>query len=109
VQYILQVLSANIGSTKTHHLDERSSFKGFLQKLRSIYGRSAYQMRTLYFGFVHVSSSFFFLSSFFPRLIFAIAEWMSTILVHMMWPWCEVRMQVLNVLQAAQWKYSTPE
>jgi len=29
---------------------------------------------------------FFFLSSFFPRLISAVAHWMSTILPHMVWP-----------------------
>jgi len=29
---------------------------------------------------------------------------MSTILPHMMWPWCEFRMQVWNVLHAARWK-----
>ena len=35
---------------------------------------------------------FFFLSSFFPRLLSAVADWMSTILLHMMWPYCEFRM-----------------
>jgi len=34
--------------------------------------------------------SFFF----FPRLISAAADWMSTILPHMVWPQCEFRMQV---------------
>jgi len=48
--------------------------------------------------------SFFFLS-FFPHLISAAADWMSTILRHIMRPWCEFRMQVSNVLQAARWKY----
>ena len=41
--------------------------------------------------------SFFFLllsSSFFPRLISAAVDWMSTILLHMVWPQCEFRMQV---------------
>jgi len=28
----------------------------------------------------------FYLSSFFPRLISAVADWMSTILLHMVWP-----------------------
>ena len=38
---------------------------------------------------------FFFLSSFFfPRLISAVGDWMSTILPHMVWSWCEFRMQV---------------
>jgi len=45
------------------------------------YGRPAWQMRTLYF--CPVVSSFYLV---FPRLISAVAEWMSTILVHMMWP-----------------------
>jgi len=44
-------------------------------------------------------STFFF----FPRLISAVADWMSTILLHMVWPWCEFRMQVWNVLHAARW------
>jgi len=30
--------------------------------------------------------SIFYLLSFFPRLISAVANWMSTILPHMMWP-----------------------
>ena len=46
-----------------------------------------------------------FLSSFFPRLISAVADWMSTILPHIVWPWCEFRMHVWNVLHAARCKY----
>jgi len=42
-------------------------------------------------------SSFFFLS-FFPSLISAAADWMSTVLRHLVWPYCEFRMQVWNVL-----------
>ena len=42
---------------------------------------------------------------FFPRLISSAADWMSAILRHMMWPWCEFRMQAWNVLQADRWKY----
>jgi len=30
---------------------------------------------------------FYLLSSFFPRPISAVAEWMSTIHLHMVWPW----------------------
>jgi len=43
-------------------------------------------MRTLYF--CHVVSSIFFLLSFFPLLISAVADWMSAIglLPHMVWP-----------------------
>jgi len=52
-------------------------------------------------------SLFFFLLSFFPRLISAVTDWTSTILPHMVWPQCEFRMQVWNVLHAARWKYST--
>jgi len=50
--------------------------------------------------------SFFFLS-FFPRLVSAVTEWMSTILLHMVWPYCEFRMQVWNVLLLGRWKYRT--
>ena len=38
--------------------------------------------------------SSFFLSSFFPRLISAAGDWISTILPHMVWPQCEFRMHV---------------
>jgi len=71
-----------------------------------------------------------FLLSFFPRLISATTDWMSTIrrirgvtimryinlhftylltylLPHMMWRKWEFRMQVWNVLQVARWKYRT--
>jgi len=46
-----------------------------------------------------------FLLSFFPRLISAVADWMSAILPHMVWPWCKFKMQVWNVLHAARCKY----
>ena len=51
--------------------------------------------------------SFFPSSSFFPRLISAVADWMTTILPHMVWPQCEFRMHVWNVRHAARWKYRT--
>jgi len=44
---------------------------------------------------------------FFPGLISEVAGWMSTILLHMMWPYCKFRIQVWNVLHAARWKYRT--
>ena len=44
---------------------------------------------------------------FFPRLISVAAYWMSTILWYMVWPKCEFRMQVWNVLRAARWKCRT--
>ena len=44
-------------------------------------------MRTLYFCPVASSSSFFF----FPRLISAVTKWMSTILLLMVSPYCELR------------------
>jgi len=56
--------------------------------------------------FLPVVSSFFCLS-FFPRLISAIADWMSTMLLHMVWSSCKFRMQVWNVLHAARWEYMT--
>jgi len=47
--------------------------------------------------------SFFFLSSFF--LISDAADWMSAILPHMVWPKCEFKMQVWNLLHADRWKH----
>jgi len=53
---------------------------------------------------IFVPCGFFFLlsSSFFPRLISTVGDW---ILPYMVWPWCKFRMQVWNVLHAAHWKY----
>ena len=59
------------------------------------------------------SSGFFLLLSsslFFSRLFSAIADWMSTIVPHMvLWllSLCKFRMQVSNVLHAAHWRYRT--
>jgi len=61
-------------------------------------------MRTLYFCPV-VSSIFLLL--FLPRLVSAVAHCMSTVLPHMVWPSCEFRMCVWNVLHVARWKYIT--
>ena len=42
---------------------------------------------TITLGIGHISSFILFLSSFlFPRLISAVADWMSAILLHMAWP-----------------------
>jgi len=49
----------------------------------------------------------FFLSFFIPRLISAAGDWMSTILAHMVWRYCEFRMQVWNVRHASRCKYRT--
>ena len=49
----------------------------------------------------------FYLSSFFPRLILAVRDGLSTILPHTAWPSCKFRMHVWNVLHAAHWKYRT--
>ena len=50
---------------------------------------------------------YFYLSSFFPRLISAVGDWMSTILsthgVRGLSAACEFRMHVWNVLHAARW------
>jgi len=72
------------------------------------YGRPMEYGRPLYFCPV-VSFFFFFFFFFIPRLISAAADWMSTILLHMVWPYCEFRMLVWNVLHAARWKCRTPK
>jgi len=55
----------------------------------------------------YIFALWFLSSSFFPCLISAAADWMSTILSHMVWPYCKFRMQVWNVLHAARLKYRT--
>jgi len=54
----------------------------FLLSISVFYGRPMEQGRPLYF-FPVVS---FLLSSFFPRLIWVVGDWMSNILPHMVWP-----------------------
>jgi len=49
----------------------------------------------------HYIFALLFLPSFFPRLISAVADWMSAIPAHMVWQ-CEFRMQVCNVLHVAR-------
>jgi len=39
-------------------------------------------------GFFYLLSSSFL----FPHLILAVGDWMSTILLHMVWPYCKFRM-----------------
>ena len=56
---------------------------------------------------IFLPCGFYLLSSFFPRLISAAADWMFTILRHLVWPECEFRMQVWNVLRATRCKYRT--
>ena len=55
---------------------------------------------------IFLSCGFFYLLlSFFPHQISAIADWMFSILPQMMWPWCEFRTRVWNMLHVACWKY----
>ena len=49
--------------------------------------------------------SIFYLLSFFPRLISAAGDGISTILPHMVWPYCKFTMNVWNVRHAARCKY----
>jgi len=51
-----------------------------------------------------LSSSIFYL---FPGLISAVADLVSAILPHTVWPCCKFTMQVWNVRHAARWKYNT--
>ena len=66
-------------------------------RLRTIFMVALWN-RADHYIFVLFLYSFFFFSS---------RDWMSTILPHMVWPQCEFRMQVWNVLHAARWKYRT--
>jgi len=50
--------------------------------MAALWNRASHYVFVLWF----LISSFLFLLSFFPRLISAVADWMSTILPHMMWP-----------------------
>ena len=70
---------------------------------QAVYGRhnrASYYIFVLWFL---LASSF--ISS--PILSRQIGSWMFTILPHTVWPYCEFRMQVWNVLHAARCKYKT--
>ena len=54
-----------------------------------------------------LSCGFFYRHFLFPHQISAVANWMSTILLHMVWPECEFKMQVRNVLHAVCQKCRT--
>jgi len=58
-----------------------------------------------YIFVLFLSSSSFF--PFFSCLISAVADWMSTILLCMVWPYCKFRIQVWNMLHTACWKCRT--
>jgi len=49
----------------------------------------------------------FFLSFYFPRITSAVADWMSTILPHMVWPYCEFRNARLKRAARGLLKYRT--
>jgi len=57
--------------------------------------------------YIFILSFVLFSFFFFPRLFSAFADWMSTILAHMVWPSCEFKMQVWNVLHGVRSKYRT--
>ena len=78
----------------------RPPTKGIWWSLFIYYGRL--WNRTDHYNFSCCSLFFFF-----PRLISAAADWMSAILPHMVWPQCEFKMQVWNLLHAARWKHRT--
>ena len=67
--------------------------------MAALWNRAGHYIYVMWF----LSSSSFFLF-FFPRLISAAADWMSAILPHMVWPSCEFRMHVWNLLRVARWK-----
>ena len=56
------------------------------------YGRPMEQSRPHHIFILSFVVSFYLLS-FFPRLISAAADWMCAILSHMVWPYCEFKMQ----------------
>jgi len=62
---------------------------------------AALRSRCGYFTFVVSSFFLFFLAYSQPSQIGCL------ILPHMMWPYCEFKMHVWNVLHAARWKYRT--
>jgi len=87
-------------ANKQHFIGQCSIFGGCIRLLWPPYGIGQ--------AIIFLPCGFFYhVSIFFPCLISAVGDWMSTILPHMMWPSCEFRMHVWNVLHVARWKYRT--
>jgi len=62
--------------------------------MAALWNRSSHYIFVLWF----LSFFFFFFFLFFPCLISVVGDWMSTILLHMVWPYSKFRMHVLNEL-----------
>jgi len=60
----------------------------FLLFVVALWNRADHYIFALWFLLLSSSSSFF------PRLVSAVADWMSAILPHVVWPLCEFKMQV---------------
>jgi len=69
-----------------------------LQLLQTVYGSVNHVIMVALWNradhYIVILSFVLLLLSFFPRLISAVAEWMSALLAHMVWPWYEFKMQV---------------
>ena len=74
-----------MGSETAHGEPGVRNVQRFMMFSRAFYGRPMEQGRPLYFHPV-VTSVFLLSYSFFPCLISAVRDWMSTILPHMVWP-----------------------
>jgi len=74
----LRVLAALLHGTLVVGVSQTAAFNR---------GRHLYSAgRPSVWALAHISSFFFFFLLFFPRVISAVADWMSAILLHMMWP-----------------------
>jgi len=83
----LPILAALLHGTRAVCISETAT----LSRGRQVYSAGRPSCWTS--AHILVLSSFFF-----PRLFLAAADWMSTILLHMVWPQCKFRMLVWNVL-----------
>jgi len=77
----LQHSTRVVSVSQTLQRGTRNGITELSQRAPAAFGRAAVTL-----GIGPHSSSFFFLSVFFPRLISVVADWMFTILPHMVWP-----------------------
>ena len=85
---------ARLDEAENERLRRRAAEVGSVDDVSSLIMVALWNRQTIIFS----SCGFFLLlllpSFFIPRLISAVADWTSTILPHMVWPWCEFRMQI---------------
>ena len=81
--------------TIRQHVTDRTTTTAAVLFMAALRNRAGHYIFALWFLLLLFLLLLLLLSFYlFPRLISALADWISTILLHMVWPMCEFRTQV---------------